>query len=326
MRPSARRPAALFVALALAVPSLFLAATGHVLLGALPAAMAALVVAWGMLPGRRGSLALALAGSAGALFFGVRCARVEAPPGWSVCEGSECSRRGPWWSRLAPERATLDVGLLASRLTSRVTADEAASYSRAFAAPLDELEPTPNPLVLVSTTSTLRRVVVEPPGNERARCVVFLHGFGGLSSAYVRVIERALPDTVIVAPALDIAARWDSEQGRNVLERTLASLPERADRSRVVLLALSNGAIFGARYAPSFAGAVLVSGVGDSRAPLHVVTGDQDVRIAPAWVRDRVAELRAKGVKVELDVVPGADHALFLTQPEAWARRVRTVE
>ncbi len=69
---------------------------------------------------------------------------------------------------------------------------------------------------------------------------------------------------IIVAPALDAAAGWDGERGRSVVERTLAQQPARADRGQLCLVGLSNGAILGARYAPRFRGALLLSGLGET--------------------------------------------------------------
>jgi dienelactone hydrolase len=320
-----RRAVAAAAGLVFILPGVFVLLAGHPVVALVPLSTGVFFTLAGVLKGRasRGALSAALLISVSWCLG--RGAIAHVPERWLVCEDDECSRRGPWWSRVLPEHASLDSGFLLSRVVARLSASELLSYSQAFAGPMSELPPVPNALVLTSSDATLRRLVVEPTGEGKLPCVVFLHGFGGLSSAYVRVLERALPGVVIVAPALDVAARWDSERGHRVVERTLETLPARADRQRTVLVGLSNGAVFGARYAPRFKGAVLVSGVGATGAtkvPVLVVAGDRDERIPIDLVRDLVLELREQGVAVELDVVHGADHALLFTHAEHWARAV----
>jgi dienelactone hydrolase len=253
---------------------------------------------------------------------------VRAPPGWSVCAGDACSARGPWWTRLVSERWGVWVAFRLVRGLGMIDGAEAASYSKAFDDALARLPDVPVAGLLWSNTETVRRILVEPEGDDLLPAVVFLHGFGGLSSAYVSVLQRSLGRVVIVAPALDVFARWDSARGKAVVEETLRRLPPRVDRRRVVLVGLSNGAIFGARYGPAFSGAVLISGLGEPGAPhgpLAVVSGALDARIPPSVVRARVEALRAKGQRVEFQVVAGADHALILTHPEAWAVPLRAM-
>jgi pimeloyl-ACP methyl ester carboxylesterase len=323
-----RRAAAVVGSLGFVLPGLVIAAAGHVLVSLVPLAIGSLLLAAGLLRQRRATVALCLALVTAAAWIVARLELTRAPVGWRVCDNDECRTNGPWWSRLVPEPASLDSGLLLTRIGGQVSAEERSSYSRAFARQLAELPPGPNALLLSSNARALRRIEIEPPGTDKLPCVVFLHGFGGLSSAYLRVMEKALPRAIIVAPALDVDARWDSALGRSVVERTLASLPIRADRARTVLLGLSNGAVFGAGFAPKFSGAVFVSGLGQTEAtkrPLQVVSGGRDVRLTPDWIEARVAELRGAGVPVDLEIVPDADHALLLTHSERWAAAVRRV-
>jgi len=262
------------------------------------------------------------------LLGALRVALVRAPPGWSVCTGDDCSARGPWWARLVPERWGVWVAFRLVRGLGMLDGAEAASYSKAFDDALARLPDLPVAGLLWSRPGTARRIVVEPEGDDLLPAVVFLHGFGGLSSAYLSVLVRSLGRVVIVAPALDVFARWDSARGRAVVEETLQRLPARVDRRRVVLVGLSNGAIFGARYAPAFSGAVLISGLGEPgepRGPLAVVSGPLDARIPPSVVRARVQALRAQGQQVDFQEVAGADHVLILTHPEAWAVPLRAM-
>jgi len=317
-----RRAAFAALGLPFVVAGVVVLAAGHAAVALVPSSLGLLFLLAGRLSGRRATAAWLLAVGLGLTWTAVRLAVVATPEGWLACDGDACTRGGPWWSRVLPEHASLDSGFVLSRLGGLVSADEQRRYAAAFAGPMAALPAVPNALTWWSTGSHLRRLVVTPGGTDARPGVVFLHGFGGLSSAYVRVIADALPEVVVVAPALDVGARWDSPRGRAVVELTLATLPPRVDRQRVVLLGLSNGAIFGARYARLFHGAVLVSGVGDTDAPVHLVTGADDARISAAWMR-QVAQALHDGVAVELDVVDGADHGLLLTHPARWAEPVR---
>lgn len=128
---------------------------------------------------------------------------------------------------------------------------------------------------------------------------------------------------VIVAPALDWAAQWDTARGRAVVENTLRDLPPRVDRRRVLMVGLSNGAFFGAAHAELFGAAIFVSGIGETpSAQVSVITGERDVRVPASFMRQRVQSLPHP---VALEVVPGADHGLLLTHTEVVARRVRAV-
>ena len=261
-----------------------------------------------------GALVLALSYSA------VRIVIVREAQGWSVCVGTRCTEGGPWLARLLPEAASVDAGLVVARWVGIVTAAEARSYTSAFAPLYVGAPDVPNALLLRSTPGSLAALVHQPPGDGKVPAIVFVHGFGGLSTAYLLAMDRAgLSRFVIVAPALDTFARWDEPAGATAIDEAIAALPPRVDRSRVLLVALSNGAILGARYAPRFHAALLLSGIGrTTAAALHVVTGNDDARINPAWVREMADELRRAGVDVDLKIVSGADHALLLTHTDAW--------
>jgi predicted esterase len=300
---------------------LVLAAAVQWALAGVALGIGALILAGVALRGRRGVAALGAAAAIATALVALRVATVEA--GWLVCENERCSRGGPWWSRVLPEPACLQVGLVLTRLARITTAAESESYARAFAAPFRAGGDPPNALVLFSTASTLRRLVLEPPGTDTRPCIVFLHGFGGLSSSYLMAMRDPLPEVIVVAPALDVAARWDGALGHSVVERTLASLPARADRRRLYLVGLSNGAILGARYAGLFRGALLLSGVGETAGGrVRVISGAADRRIPAGDVRRAVSELRARGVDASAELVDGADHGLVLTHAALWTERL----
>jgi len=293
---------------------------GHRALALVPLGIGALLALAALLHGRQARAAFAGAMVLALSYSAVRILVVREPPGWSVCVETRCTEAGPWLARLLPEAASLDAGLVIARWLGIVTAAEARSYASAFAQSYAGAPDLPNALLLHSIPGSLVSLVHEPPGDGKVPAIVFVHGFGGLSTAYLLAMERAgLSRFVIVAPALDTYARWDTAAGATAIDQAIAALPPRVDRSRVLLVALSNGAIFGARYAPRFHAALLLSGIGRSTAPaLHVVTGSDDARISPAWVREMADELRSAGVDVDLKVVPGADHALLLTRTDAW--------
>jgi dienelactone hydrolase len=293
---------------------------GHWSLALVPLGIGSLLALSALLNGRRAQGALIGAVAFGLSYSAVRLLIAREPRGWSVCERSRCTENGPWLARLLPEAASLDAGLVLARWTGIVTPDEARRYGAAFAPLFVGAPDMPNALLLHSAPGSLVALVHEPPGDGKVPALVFIHGFGGLSTAYLTAMDHAgLSRFVIVAPALDTFARWDQAAGAAAIDEAMATLPPRADRSRVLLVGVSNGAIFGARYAPRFHAALLLSGIGRTDGPaLHVVTGSEDTRISPAWVREVADDLRRAGVDVDLTIVSGADHALVLTHTDAW--------
>ncbi len=314
------RVAAVVAALLFLGAALVCGAAGHVALAVVPGLIGTGFGAAGVAARRVARLGWALALGVGVAFLAFRTATVRAPEGWQVCQNEACSRGGPWWSRVLPEQASADAGFRLATWLGIVRPEEGAAYAREFGAEFDRLPDGPNAALLFSTPAQLRRFVVEPPGEGPLPAVVFLHGFGGPSSSYVSVMARALAGrAVLVAPALDVGARWDSARGTAVVEATLRTLPPRVDRRRVVLVGLSNGSIFGAVHAHRFAGAVLVSGIGEARrGPVVAVSGGRDLRVPLEAVREGVVQLQRSGVEASLVEVPQADHGLLLTHPEAW--------
>jgi predicted esterase len=176
-----------------------------------------------------------------------------------------------------------------------------------------------------------------PPGRDRAPCLVFLHGFGGQLTVYLRsLIESGLGDDfVVLAPFFEASGRWWSAEGeaivRDLVERRL---PAAADPGQVYLVGLSNGAIGAARLLQRpglrglFRGGVLLSG---SAAPaaaelrgleLLILAGSDDPRFPIEGVRRDAAELEARGAEVALEALP-ADHFLILSHAPALAASVR---
>ncbi len=241
------------------------------------------------------------------LFVGWRLVVVpHAPEGWRFCEANQCGR-GPWWSYLAPEKEAVLAGLELSHLVGIVQSREYQSFRSTFGKALPGEQGLPNPLLVWSREGSVQTLVHVPAGKTRAPCIVFLHGFGGLLTGYLQVMaDSALGQQyVLVAPALDPIGAWGSERGEAVVREVLASLPPEADRERVFLIGLSNGSIHGARYAPLFRGAVLISGGGTTvGGHLLAISGTDDVRIPMTYVRNEVEQLKGEGVDIALHELP----------------------
>lgn len=247
-----------------------------------------------------------------------------------VCDGAACSGASHWWERVLDEQECAQAGLL---LTTR--GEEGREMRSAFASAYESMPPSwrggPNALLMTSHFGGVRSLRFEPKGEDQLPTVVFLHGFGGLLSPYMSNLARHLGDRfIIVAPALDNVGVWRSRKGQEVLRATLASLPSRADRSRVFLVGLSNGgvgattALLDPELRGAFAGFVLLSGVGvlpqEARlegARVLVVTGQQDPRFPLSYVLAQIKALHHAGANVDALTLP-ATHALVFTHAETW--------
>jgi pimeloyl-ACP methyl ester carboxylesterase len=171
---------------------------------------------------------------------------------------------------------------------------------------------------------------------QRAPCIVFLHGFGGELSIYLRtMVDSELGKRfVIVAPVLDNLGIWSSRRGFDVIARTLDTLPPEADRQRVVLVGLSNGSIGVSAVLQDpalrgrFTGFVLLSGAGQvyETSGLHgiralAISGRQDPRFPFSYIESSMQALGSAGAQVEL-LGLNADHFLILTHASEWTGRV----
>ena len=179
-----------------------------------------------------------------------------------------------------------------------------------------------------STTMVRYRAGAAP-----TRCIVFLHGFGGLMTAYVDAIARSElgREALVLAPVLDPMGVWASDRGAGVVEDALAHASS-LGFSRCWLVGLSNGAI-GAWQLPGrpeiashLWGAVLLSGIPDTSLdarlpalPTLAVSGWQDARFDWSWV-DKQATAAEKRVGPDRMRHFGlaADHFLILSADDAW--------
>jgi predicted esterase len=188
---------------------------------------------------------------------------------------------------------------------------------------------------MTSRSGHVTTVRFEPPGTEPLPTLVFLHGFGGLMTPYVETIGRALAGRwLVVAPALDPVGAWRTKRGQAVLRETLAQLPPRADRSRVFLVGLSNGAVGALQAARAedvrrqLAGLAVISGIawaGDALSGLRVlvVAGKNDPRFPIAFVEEKTAELGKAGAVVDA-LTLDASHALVLSHADTWVSKFAT--
>lgn len=277
---------------------------------------------------RRTGLLLAALGAVVVSLIGTRVAQVQRTS-VQVCDGAACDDRGAWWQRLLDEQQCAQAGLL---LTTR--GEEGREMKAAFASAY-AAQPAggPNALLMASHFGGVSSLRFEPQGEGPLPTVIFLHGFGGLLTPYVHSLARELGGRfIVVAPALDNVGVWASRRGQQVLRATLASLPTRADRTKLFLIGLSNGGV-GATAAlvdpglrGTFAGFVLLSGVGAispaarlEGARVLVVTGTADPRFPFSYVEAQTEALKRAGANTEALSLPAA-HALVFTHAPQWIR------
>lgn len=270
------------------------------------------------------ALALALAGDLA--FVAARWAAVRRGP-FVACVNGDCARAAPWVARVVREDETVFAGtVLAEALgllgpAARAQLDLATH--RAYAQLHDRTGgPGVNALALGSSGERVAELVWLPPGEETVPGIVFLHGFGGLLTPYLSSLTESpeLARCAIVAPALGHSAEWWTDEGLAVVRRTVATLPSRVDRNRLVLVGLSNGAVGVSAIAadPELAGrfqaAVAMMGgsdrFGTARLPVLILAAEDDDRFELAHLRDVQAGLGG-GAPVELLVVSGGHFALF---------------
>jgi hypothetical protein len=277
---------------------------------------------WGSRPTR------ALVGGSVLLFFsaGWAVSRWARPASQAVelCVNSDCDRPRVSLGRLVPELESMRAGLLLSRGLGITSADELASYRQvvatAYGALSDDFRAAGNPAFELSLPGRVVYARVGP--KSPMRCVVFLHGFGGLLTAYVEAISNSPlgKDAVVLAPVLDPVGRWDSARGAEVVRALVDSQP-----GGCWLVGLSNGAVGGwrlparAELRGKLRGAVLLSGLGAPEpglpaVPTLVISGKHDLRFPFDWVRDVAAAAGVAAHGLE------ADHFLILSAKDEWTR------
>lgn len=156
--------------------------------------------------------------------------------------------------------------------------------------------------------------------------IVFLHGYmGSVTLICWQLAQAASPVGVdVLCPATDIEAEWAEDEGRAIVEQTLASLRAEGVR-RVYLAGLSRGAIGASRLASRLDvdGVILVSGAAvgarPPNKPVLVVQGARDRLTRPGPAR-AYAERAARGRYAEHRE---AGHWLILSHHEWFTEQVR---
>jgi predicted esterase len=173
-----------------------------------------------------------------------------------------------------------------------------------------------------------------PDSAARSPCVVFLHGFGGQLTAYLKSLHEGLGERfIIAAPFLDSTGAFWAPRGKEAVRALVTRhLPDQVDRDRVLLVGLSNGAVGATaimqdpELSTHFRGFVLVSGIGAASAPsvranVLVIAGADDERF-PLLSMQRGAEaLRRRGAQVKVVTLP-ADHFLLLSHAKEMAAAI----
>ena len=280
----------------------------------------------------------ALSTALGSSFVIARLARTGPPSRVELCFDDHCGASA-WWARIPPEREAARAGLYLSGLRGSMRGAELATFDRLLDVEYAKLGGVcwvnqPNALLLRSTPKGVWYHRSIPHGGGKRPVLVFLHGFGGQLTPYLRMlVESELGrEFIVIAPTLDNLGAWWSPNGAAVVERVLQYLPPEADPSRVYLVGLSNGGVGATRLATlprlrsRIHGAVLVSGVGDAAATpdgtrFLILSGVKDPRFHWAWVQQLAGQLRSGGADVTLEGYE-ADHFLFLTHP-LWTQRAR---
>lgn len=262
------------------------------------------------------------------------------PRGLRLCEGDVCGV-APLASRVVSEHETVRAGLLTAELAGFIGGDEASALARLLERAYirhtrdARFRATPNVVLAGPGRSAPRYLLWTPSARRPAPCLIFLHGFGGPLSVYVEaLVAGGLDDVVIAAPIGDVDGLFDTARGRGAVRALLSRhLPPGADRSRVFLVGLSNGAralsglLADAEIRRRVRGAVFVSGASDPIAralddlPALFVSGEDDPRFAIEGIVQTALAYQARGARVELEVVPG-DHFVMLSRAETIARRV----
>lgn len=304
------------------VPGAVALGTVPLLLLAVPVTLVRPRVGWGVV--------VVLAADAGFVWHRIR----DVDPGGPIpyCVDGDCGASPPLLAALIREDESaaagiaLSAGMGALRPGELDTVRSAAPAKYTRLATLRGGRPGVNALLLSSPGGPVQNVRSMPPGDGKVPALVFLHGYGGLLTAYVATLREAeaLDGWAIVAPAYGFSGEWWTPRGEAIVARTLDTLPARIDRDRVVLVGLSNGAVGATRIATldglaeRFRAVVAIEGaaearwVGKPQRPLLVIGARNDARFSYTGLERAVASLRAAGGDVTLVPVEG-DHMAFFT-------------
>ncbi|RYE94741.1 MAG: hypothetical protein EOO75_01165, partial [Myxococcales bacterium] len=215
MRPGRLLPGALA---ALALPAL--AALGFYLAGngvtvsalALATVPAGLLAGAAWASGRRPRVArLALVGllALDGAYIAWRLERTSpARAALQLCERGECGGSPPLLSRLAPESETARAGMAMCGALGLIRDPERSELQRLLEREYGAIDRTPGLAALPSAPllglwrGDGRALLWQPPGKNRVPGVIFLHGFGGQLTVYLKaLIDGGLGDShALLAP------------------------------------------------------------------------------------------------------------------------------
>ncbi|MDC3984591.1 alpha/beta hydrolase family protein [Polyangium jinanense] len=259
-------------------------------------------------------------------FVVARLLAVPPPQEFHFVEEGRRDASPPWLSRLADERETVLAGLYFSDVLGLIKGRERDHLDQLLRdAYAESSRPWPNAVLIESSSHASRHLEHVPRGGAAVPCIVFLHGFGGQLTAYVRVLHQAFGDRfVIVAPFLDYTGAFWTPRGKAVVSALVTKhLPPEVDRSRIFLVGLSNGATSATailqdpELSRQFRGFVLVSGIGEVVQPnpganVLLIAGTDDPRFPLDHIQSTAESLRGSGARVNVETFP-ADHFLWLS-------------
>lgn len=235
----------------------------------------------------------------------------------------------PILRRIIDERETVQAGLLLSSAMKLIGGSEKDHLGKLLHDAYSTSSPAwPNAVLIDSSVDVPRHLEHVPPNSTSVPCLVFLHGYGGQLTAYLRVLRHAFGDRfAIVAPFLDSSGEFGKPHGRAIVNSIVTKyLPPVVDRSQVFLIGLSNGSVGATAIlqdpdlAPRFKGFILVSGRGEINGPVQganvlLITGTEDPRFPLDYVEKGAGLMRERGARVTLETRP-ADHFLWLSHAE----------
>lgn len=276
---------------------------------------------------RRPQFIVAIACALCTLFFIASRLLAHAKPEFQFVEQGRRDVSPPIASRIIDEGETVQAGLVATSAMRLIGGPEKDHLGRllrdAYSTPA-----WPNAVLIDSSADVPRHFEHIPANSTSVPCLVFLHGFGGQLTAYLRVLHHAFGDRyAIVAPFLDSGGAFWKPKGKAVVKAIVTKyLPAEVDKTRVYLIGLSNGAIGATAMmqdpesAPLFKGFILVSGRGEVTAPLPrakalLISGAHDPRFPLDYVKEGAEKMRAAGAEVTFEVLP-ADHFLWLSHAD----------
>jgi predicted esterase len=267
------------------------------------------------------------------VYLGHRLSVTSQPARMLLCDREGCGP-GPIDARVIPESESALAGLALSSAIGAIRGAERQELGRLLRRDYGALDGSPAwqgvpnaPLVGLRGASG-RYLLSMPPGKTNPPCLVFLHGFGGQLSVYLRAIVTSEigQNFAVIAPfGGPMGAFWRGDAAAEVTRLITRDLPPGVDAGNVFLMGLSNGAIGATALgiqgplAGRLRGVVALSGIAaagelsPSAPPLLAIAGAEDPRFPLFFIEHQTAALTARGAQVQLEVLEG-DHFLILSR------------